>query len=91
MWGTSFEDSIPELYNFACHKDAWVEENMETPNGLLHWNVLFIRPMHDWEFGVITRFLVLLYSQKIRVGGKDKICWIPSKSRHLVLGRVFGR
>jgi hypothetical protein len=36
-----------ELYNIAYNKDAWVEENMEIPNGLIHWNVLFIRPVHD--------------------------------------------
>ena len=23
-----------ELYNIACNKDAWMEENMEIPNGL---------------------------------------------------------
>lgn len=51
--------------------------NMETPNGMLHWNVLFILPVHDWELEVISRFLIVLYSQKIRVGGEDKICWIP--------------
>jgi hypothetical protein len=52
---------------------------METPNGILHWNVLFIRPMHDWELEAISRFLTVLYSQKISVGGEDKICWIPLK------------
>ena len=50
---------------------------METPNGMLHWNVLFILPVHDWELEVISRFLIVLYSQRIRVGGEDKICWIP--------------
>ena len=38
---------FPELYNIACNKDAWVEENMEIPNDFIHWNVMFIHPMHD--------------------------------------------
>jgi hypothetical protein len=58
-----------------------VEENMEIPNGLIHWNVLFIRPMHDWEIDVVLRFFEFLYSQKTRYGGEDKICWDPSKRK----------
>jgi hypothetical protein len=35
----------------------------------------------DWEVEVISRFFELLYSQKVRYGGEDKICWIPSKRK----------
>ena len=31
-----------ELFNMACDKDVWVEENMQFQNGIIHWNVLFI-------------------------------------------------
>jgi hypothetical protein len=44
-------------------KDAWVREYMERPNDILHWNVQFFRPVHDWELEV---------TQKIRCGGEDK-------------------
>ena len=54
---------------------------MDTLNELLHWNVLFIRPVHDWELDVVLRFFAMPYSQKIRYGGEDKICWIPSKKK----------
>jgi hypothetical protein len=41
-------------------------------------NVQFFQHTHDWELEV-THFFALLYSQKIRCGGEDKICWILSK------------
>jgi hypothetical protein len=43
---------------------------------------LFIRPIHDWELEEVMRFFELLYSQQIRHGGVDKICWIPSKRKN---------
>jgi hypothetical protein len=30
------------LFNIACAKEAWVEENMDIVNGAIHWNVMFI-------------------------------------------------
>jgi hypothetical protein len=69
----------PPLFNSAFNKDAWVKEYMERPNDTLHWNVQFIRPVHDWELEGVSCFFALLYSQKIRFGGEDKICWVPSK------------
>jgi hypothetical protein len=38
---------------------------MQTHNGNILWNILFTRPMHDWE----------------RYEGEHKICWIPSKRK----------
>jgi hypothetical protein len=35
--------------------------------------------VHDWELEEVSRFFELLYSQQIRHGGEDKICWIPLK------------
>jgi hypothetical protein len=29
----------------------------------------------------VSRFFELLYSQTVRPGGEDKICWIPSKRK----------
>jgi hypothetical protein len=69
----------PDLFNIACNKDVWVKECMERPNDILHWNVQLFLPVHDWELEEVTHFFALLYSQKIRCGGEDKICWIPSK------------
>jgi hypothetical protein len=74
-------NAFPALFNIACAKEAWVEENMAIVNGAIQWNVLFIRPVHDWELEEVLRFFELLYSQQLRQGGEDKICWAPLKRR----------
>ena len=40
-------NAFPTLFTIACTNEAWVEENMDIVNGAIHWNVLFIRPVHD--------------------------------------------
>jgi hypothetical protein len=47
---------FPALLNIACAKEAWVEENMDTINDAIHWNVMFIRPIHDWEPEEVLHF-----------------------------------
>jgi hypothetical protein len=42
---------------------------------------IFTRPVHDWEVDLVSSFFELLYSLKVRQGGEDRICWIPSKRR----------
>ena len=58
-----------------------MEENMNIVNGAINWNVLFIRPVHDWKLEEVSRFFEL-YSQQIRHSGEDKICWIPLKRKN---------
>jgi hypothetical protein len=54
---------------------------MQFQNDNIHWNVLFIRPVPDWEVNVVSSFFELLYSQEVRYGGEDTICWVPSKRK----------
>jgi hypothetical protein len=42
------KDVFPALFTIACVKRAWVEENMAIVNCAIHWNIMFIRPVHDW-------------------------------------------
>jgi hypothetical protein len=99
--------SFLELFTIACGKDAWVADNMQLQNRNIHWNIIFARPVHDWEVQVVFGFFEVLYSQRVIHGGEDTICWIPSKrklfevksyhrvlSNHvnpLFLGKVFGK
>jgi hypothetical protein len=73
---TPLKNMFPVLFTIACAKEARVEENMAIVNGAIHWNVMFIRHVHDWELEEVLRFFELLYSQQIMHGGVDKICWI---------------
>jgi hypothetical protein len=72
---------FPKLFTIACMKDVWVAETMQVHNGCTHWHVLFTWPVEDWEVELVSRFFELLYSQKVRYGGEDKLCWIPSKTK----------
>jgi hypothetical protein len=47
---------------------------MQIRNGNIHWNIIFTRHVHDWEVEVVSSFFELLYSQRERHGGEDKIC-----------------
>ena len=56
MWCGEFPLKIvfPALFNIACAKEAWVEENMGIVNGAIHWNVRFIRLVHAWELEEVS-------------------------------------
>jgi hypothetical protein len=72
---------FPELFLIARGKDAWVEENMQRQNGIILWNILFSRPVHDWEVEAVSRFFEMLYTLKIRNEGEDKMCWNPGRKK----------
>jgi hypothetical protein len=73
---------FPALFSIACANKAWVGENMDIAHGIIHWNAMFSRPIHDWDMEAVSQFFELLYSQHIRQGGVDKICWIPMKRKN---------
>jgi hypothetical protein len=72
--GSYLRRLFPELFLIACGKDAWVAENLQRQNGTILWNILFTRPVHDWEVEVVTRFFEMLYSLKVGCEGEHKIC-----------------
>ena len=45
---------FPSFFNIACGKEGWVEENMDIANGAIHWNVMFIQLVYDWEMEEVT-------------------------------------
>jgi hypothetical protein len=77
----SLKISYSDLFSIARCKDAWVADHMQFRNGNLQWNIFFTRPVHDWEVDLVSSFFELLYSLRVRQGGEDRICWIPSKRR----------
>jgi hypothetical protein len=56
-----------------------VKDNFIWRNGVVEWNVIFVRAIQDWEMDVISSFFELLYSCKISQGNVDHIRWFPSK------------
>jgi hypothetical protein len=81
--------SFSELLTIACAKDAWVVDNMQLQNGNINWNIIFTRPVHDWEVEVVSGFFEMLYSQKVRYGGEYKFVGFHLKRKHLKLSRII--
>ena len=48
-----------------------------------------MRAIHDWEMDMLTAFLSLIYSIKIRRDVEDQICWRPTKSRLFEVKSVY--
>ena len=46
-----------------------MEDNMKSSIGNLHWDVIFIRAMNNWELESLVSFLDTLYSKWGRVEG----------------------
>jgi hypothetical protein len=58
--------SCLDLFSIACSKEAWLAENMKFRDGNINWNVIFTRPVHDWEVDVVFSFFEMLYSLRVR-------------------------
>jgi hypothetical protein len=71
--------AYPSLYRIARYKEAWVKDNFGWRNGVVEWNVIFIRSIQDWEMDMISTFFEMLYSCKISQGNADRLYWSPSK------------
>ncbi len=65
------------LFHVACDKEAVVVDYMRWLSGVLHWDVLFARAIHDWEMRLLWTFL---YYVKISRDGEDWVWWIPDRS-----------
>jgi hypothetical protein len=51
---------------------------VERSNGVVQWNIVFSRLVHDWKVETLASFYSCLYAYKLRGVGEDKLWWIPS-------------
>ena len=67
---------------------------MRFTNGVLHWEILFCRDVHNWELEAFRSFINSIYCTPVRGFGEDKRCWLPCKNKgfsvsayyHLLVG-----
>jgi hypothetical protein len=61
---------------------VWVADNFQWIDGIIEWNVIFMRPIQDWEMELVLAFFAWLYSFMFRHGEIDRISWSPSRKGH---------
>jgi hypothetical protein len=64
-------------------------DNMQFSNGVIHWNVSFVRSVQDWEVVWCLNFFFVLYSLRWSQHTKDCIWWIPSKRKKFKVRSFF--
>jgi hypothetical protein len=97
----SLKDTFPGLFSIAGLKEASIADNVERSNGVVQWNIVFTRLVHDWEVEILGSFYSRLYSFKFRGHLEDKLWWVPLRKGSFTgfflqwgsfpfLGKAFG-
>jgi hypothetical protein len=73
----SLKDTFPGMFSIAGLKEASIADNVERSNGVVQWNIVFTRLVHDWEVEILGSFYSRLYSFKFRGHLEDKLWWVP--------------
>ena len=71
---------FPDLFRITRDKEALVSTHLRVRNDVVHWELDFIRSLHDWELESMSKFLDLLYSVSSKGQGNDQMWWQPSGS-----------
>jgi len=67
------KEAFPKLFGIARSKEAWVVDNMLFSNGVIQWNVSFVKAVQDWEVDLEFAFFGVLYSFRWRQDSEDCI------------------
>ena len=68
---------FPSLFAISNSKDAWVAKLWQHSNEGGGWNLNFLRPLNDWEIGIVEHFWARLQDKVVE---EDKVCWVDTKS-----------
>jgi hypothetical protein len=77
--GFFWSGCLETYFSIVRNKDAMVADNLAVHNGVIQWNVLFMRQIQDWEMDLVLSFFDRLYSISARHGEGDRLVWNPSK------------
>jgi hypothetical protein len=71
-------NQFPILYHLARAPESRVSDICHFQGSTISWDIEFTRSVQDWELEMVESFMSLLYSQTIRPGVVDSLCWTPS-------------
>jgi hypothetical protein len=63
-------ETFPESFCIARDRDALVADQMLAHNGVVHWDLNFIRLVHDWRVDIVSSLVNILYFVKLGRGMK---------------------
>ena len=66
---SSLADYYLELYKICRIKESSVADLMRYTNGVLHWEILFCRDVHNREVEAFRSFINTIYSTPLRDWG----------------------
>ena len=84
---SSLADRYPDFFRICRNKEASVADLMRFTNGVLHWEILFCRDVHNQELEAFQSFINSIYCTPVRRFGEDKRCWLPCWCGFLCLDR----
>jgi hypothetical protein len=50
------KEAFMKLFSIAPCKEAWVVDNIQYSNGVIQWNMSFVRSIQDWEIDLVLAF-----------------------------------
>ena len=69
-----------DLFRISNDKEAYVADLMQFPNGVLFWDLEFLREIHDRESDSLFSFWNVIYGVSLRGIGEDKMCWTLARA-----------
>uniref|UniRef100_A0A7N2MKQ0 Structural maintenance of chromosomes protein 1 n=1 Tax=Quercus lobata TaxID=97700 RepID=A0A7N2MKQ0_QUELO len=81
IWCGDTSLRLSELFAISRNKEAFVADLMKFLNGVLFWDLNFVRDSQDWELESFYNFMDRIYGVSLRGVGDDKMCWKSAMGR----------